>query len=692
VCLAILSIAAASLVMAAPAAAAISSTTISTATNPLAVDIDSAGNTWIGYAEGPGPKGVTVVPAATGSFFGVSATAGVETLIFALDSVQGILRTSPSGHLFVSTGSGALYVATAVDDTVFGVFVPANTLTQLSGSAPAPIRAGHFDGGLAMDSAGNLFGGRKAAGGVAVLPVASGMLFGVNVVANTSTVLVPTLEWTGDVAVDSSDNLYSGSWFGGSQGVHVLPKANGTLYGVPVTQDTLTRLAAVSFVSGIDIDGQDNIYFAQWAIGQINVLSPVTRTLFGQEFTANVSAVLVGSSGRADQGLAVNSAGTILVSGARSSTVRIVGVSAPTIVSVSPSSGPPSGGGTVTITGTDLTGTTNVTFGGVAAANITVVDASTVTATVPAGSPGSVDVSVTTPGGTATAVAAFSYVNLPPRIPPGPPLNVRAESVVLGAQVSWEPPSDPGTDALTLYAVRSWPGGQVCQVSATIRSCEATGLDPEIDYYFTVVPMSGAGWGTPSAPSNTVKPLAPKAPGAPAAVVAFGGDEQATVSWEAPVDPGTSPISEYRVTASPGGVVCIVASPPCLMTGLINGTAYTFVVEAQNAQGWGPASNPSAVVTPQPPSVSITGARAGRVVSLDGRSVSVTPGSTVQVWMRIGDDTDFTQGLAVVTVGSDGTFTWERRLNPAKPIVLYVVADQVRSNTAVLRVKGPVSP
>lgn len=90
--------------------------------------------------------------------------------------------------------------------------------------------------------------------------------------------------------------------------------------------------------------------------------------------------------------------------------VRCTGTSsAPTLTSVSPSQGPASGGTTVTITGTNLTGATSVTIGGTAATGITVNSATSITATTPAHAAGAADVVVTTPGGTATLVGAFTY-------------------------------------------------------------------------------------------------------------------------------------------------------------------------------------------------------------------------------------------------------------------------------------------
>ncbi len=78
--------------------------------------------------------------------------------------------------------------------------------------------------------------------------------------------------------------------------------------------------------------------------------------------------------------------------------------------SVSPSSGPASGGTGVTLTGVGLTGATSVTFGGVAATSINVLNSTTVTAVTPAHATGAVDVVITTPGGSATDTNGYTYL------------------------------------------------------------------------------------------------------------------------------------------------------------------------------------------------------------------------------------------------------------------------------------------
>ncbi|MCZ7526403.1 MAG: S8 family serine peptidase [Acidimicrobiia bacterium] len=92
-------------------------------------------------------------------------------------------------------------------------------------------------------------------------------------------------------------------------------------------------------------------------------------------------------------------------------------------------------------------------------------------------------------------------------------------------------------------------------------------------------------------------------PGPPTGVSASAGDGQATVSWTAPSSDGGTPITRYAVTASPGGnrVETGGGTTTAVVTGLANGTAYTFTVTAGNALGEGPASAPSSPVTPGVP-------------------------------------------------------------------------------------------
>jgi len=89
----------------------------------------------------------------------------------------------------------------------------------------------------------------------------------------------------------------------------------------------------------------------------------------------------------------------------------------PMVTSVTPSTGVPTGGNTVTITGTGFTGATSVTFGGVAATSFTVVNDTTITSVVPSGSTtGAVSVIVTTAVGSNAANSLYSYAIATPTL------------------------------------------------------------------------------------------------------------------------------------------------------------------------------------------------------------------------------------------------------------------------------------
>jgi len=89
-------------------------------------------------------------------------------------------------------------------------------------------------------------------------------------------------------------------------------------------------------------------------------------------------------------------------------------------------------------------------------------------------------------------------------------------------------------------------------------------------------------------------------PWAPTNVTAVAADRSAVVSWTAPSFDGGNPISIYQVNASPGSAIATVAGPATSVrvSGLTDGTTYTFTVTAINAVGSGPGSTASNAIVP----------------------------------------------------------------------------------------------
>ena len=96
--------------------------------------------------------------------------------------------------------------------------------------------------------------------------------------------------------------------------------------------------------------------------------------------------------------------------------------------------------------------------------------------------------------------------------------------------------------------------------------------------------------------------ITPAPPSAPSSVQAIPGNTIAAVFWTAPASNGGSAITSYTVTASPGGRTAFTTGAiAATVTGLNNGTSYSFTVKTTNLVGTSPASIASAAVTVKAP-------------------------------------------------------------------------------------------
>ena len=172
-------------------------------------------------------------------------------------------------------------------------------------------------------------------------------------------------------------------------------------------------------------------------------------------------------------------------------------VPAPTVSSVSPNSGPTLGGTSVTIVGTNLTGATAVSFGGVAASSFTVNSATQITATTPAHATGAVNVVVTTAGGTATSVGAFTSVLSSQTVTFAPTLSVTlgAATVVLTAS---------STSGLTSFTFATSSAASICTVVGSTLTYVGAGTCT-----LTATQPGNANFASASASANVVISAAP---------------------------------------------------------------------------------------------------------------------------------------------------------------------------------------
>lgn len=196
-------------------------------------------------------------------------------------------------------------------------------------------------------------------------------------------------------------------------------------------------------------------------------------------------------------------------------------------------------------------------------------------------------------GGDGTPSAPSNAVT--PADVPGAPTTLVARAGDTTATVSFAAPASDGGSPITLYRVRT---GGVVVASAMASPITVTGLTNGQRYYFTVQAVNVVGGGPLSAVSNAVTPAPATVPGAPTGVTAAAGNTSATVSFTAPVSNGGSVITGYKVSCTPTCTVASGSASPVTVTGLTNGTSYTFKVVATNAIGDGPASVASNAVVP----------------------------------------------------------------------------------------------
>jgi len=187
-----------------------------------------------------------------------------------------------------------------------------------------------------------------------------------------------------------------------------------------------------------------------------------------------------------------------------------------------------------------------------------------------------------------------------PVTPAGVPIDLVAPTAV-GANsqitVSWSAPNDNGSP-IEAYELDPSAAGQaqapIPIPNPSTLSDVLSNLTNGSSYTFTFRAENAAGWSALSPPSAPVS--LGGVPDQITSVTATAGDQLATLAFTPPADNG-DPITGYQAMVNGGSPQPLAANDQ--VTGLTNGTSYTFEVEACNAAGCGPPSPPSNAVTPK---------------------------------------------------------------------------------------------
>jgi len=184
-------------------------------------------------------------------------------------------------------------------------------------------------------------------------------------------------------------------------------------------------------------------------------------------------------------------------------------------------------------------------------------------------------------------------------VAPGAPTGVTATNQPSGRafnngqmSVAFTPNTSAG--APSSFVVTPSPSTSPSTFTATSSPITVTNLASSTQYTYTVTASSA--YGTSAASSASTVVTATTVPAAPTINSVTNGNLQASIAFTAGATGGSS-ITGFTVTSSPGSLTASGASSPLVVTGLTNGTSYTFTAVATNANGSSAASSASSSIT-----------------------------------------------------------------------------------------------
>jgi hypothetical protein len=293
-------------------------------------------------------------------------------------------------------------------------------------------------------------------------------------------------------------------------------------------------------------------------------------------------------------------------------------VNPPTVSNVTPNKGPEAGGTSVTIIGTNFNEAAVVEFGSIGATSFEVISATSITAVVPAGA-GTVDVSVTTSGGTSVTSAAdeFSYVPVPTVVTKAA-VSITQTTATLNATVNpnggdvsnctFEYGTTEAYEASVPCSSLPGAGAEPVAVSAALEN-----LSANTTYHFRIVATSLGGTSIDIFNAQTFETL----PNAPTVVATVASSvSQTSAVLNATVNPNGGTVTnchfDYGTTIGYGHEVPCSSLPEsgaspvdvaASVTGLVKNTTYHFRIVAANTGGTSPGADQTLETAPGPPTV-----------------------------------------------------------------------------------------
>ena len=599
-----------------------------------------------GVAASPGAGDITTVIGTPATGSGNNEAAGLSPDGTAATSAQvaapqGVVTDSAGDVFIADTDNNVVRMVPAASGTYFGVLMNAGDIYTIAGGGSATT-APYGDGGpgidatlsgpkrLTLDGHGNVVISDTSHEVIRVLAATSGSFYQTAMTAGdiytvlTGGGLSQTLSDPHGVAVDSNGNLIVAD--NGNEQVLVLFESTVAAYGVasPSLGQVITVAGDGSAVvspgvaatsSGLDNpvsvepDANGNLVIDDYLDARILVVAENTGTFYGQGMVAGdlYSIAGDGSLGANDgaettatfnypNDVAIDGNGNIVVADIFNNEIRVVAAA------------------------------TGEFYGQAMQAQNVYTIAGSVSQTVDKGDgAAAVDSGIGQPGAVTVDAAGDVFVGEGIGImnsdgnrvreigasgstfPPGAPSGLQAVAGDGSVALSWTAPTTGS--APTDYVIDEYVGSTVSgsptviDTASTTLSHSVTGLTNGQAYTFEVQASNGGGTGPVSGSATATPVVTIVAPGAPSGLQAAPGDGSVALSWTAPTT-GSAPtdyvIDQYAgstVSGSPTVIDTGSTTLSHLVSGLTNGQAYTFTVKASNTAGTG-ATSGSATATP----------------------------------------------------------------------------------------------